>query len=78
MTFIYASIPGHEAAETPPIPIVELRQEIFIGFGNVTIIEVIFRPAFAAEGRTVSQFLDIVQSAGDTLASVCVEGIKID
>ena len=40
--------------------------------------EIVFRAAAAAQGRSVPQFLDVVQAAGDALVAVGVEGVEVD
>ena len=55
--------------------IVSLIEEIIL---IVRSCEVIFSPGLASEGLAVTDFLQIIQTAGDALIAVAVESVEVD
>ena len=59
----------------PATPVNRSGQEVFV---VIVVGEVILGPAVSAQGRTVSQLLDVVQTAGDAAITVGIEGVEVD
>ena len=55
-------------------PVMLLRQEILF----ILICEIVLRTGLAAQRLSVTDLLQVVQAAGDSLIAVGIESIKVD